>query len=120
VASAGYLVLVYPPLAVSQMLATTIPEFMDANPAFRLAGLSALVGTILFGIAIFARRSYPAWTGLALVVCPAVFAATLALEWPDPIGITANLVESVALVVIATRGLANVAPPVRERVASPP
>ena len=103
--SLGYLLLVYPPLAVSQAPSITITEFMDVNLIFKLAGLLAVLGTILFGVSILRQKSYVAWTGVALVLCPVIFSAIMMSEGPELVAIVANLVESVALIVISVQAL---------------
>jgi hypothetical protein len=78
---------------------------MASSPVFQLAGLLAVIGTVLFGVAVLHRRTYPAWTGFALAVCPVVFTALLLSNGPYVIGLAANMVEAGALVVIGLRGL---------------
>lgn len=104
-ASLGYLLLVYPPLAVASTPSMTITAFMEAHLVFKLAGFLAVLGTVLFGVAILLWKSYPAWTGAALVGCPMIFSAVMLAEGPEPAAILANLVESVALIAIAVDAL---------------
>ena len=104
-ASLGYLFLVVPPLAVARTPEVTILDFMGANPLFRVAGALAVLGTMLFGIAILRARSCPAWVGIALVVCPAIFSAVMGSGGPDVVAVVANLVQAGAWMTIASRGL---------------
>ena len=75
--SIGYLVLVYPPLAVALDPARTLDAFMDANPGFKVAGLAAVFGKVLFGASILRARLDPGWTGWVLLVAPLVFAGVM-------------------------------------------
>ena len=103
--SLGYLVLVYPPIAVALAPALTIEEFMEANPLFKAAGLAAVLGKVMFGISILRTRIDPAWTGITLTVGPLLFAAVMLSGGPSAIAITANIGVSVALIVIGLRAL---------------
>lgn len=110
-ASIGYLLLIYPPLAASRSADTTIVEVMASSPLLQLAGLLAVLGTILFGIAVLLRRTYPEWTGVALAVCPVIFTALLMSDGPYVIGLAANMIESVALVAIGLQAMRSTAVP---------
>jgi hypothetical protein len=103
--SIGYLVMVYPPLAIALDPALTIEAFMDARPGFKIAGLAAVFGTVLFGASILRIRRDPAWTGWVLVVGPLVFAGVMLDDGPDRIAIAANLAVSAAWFAIGLRAL---------------
>jgi len=104
-ASLGYLILVYPPVAVSQAPSMTIGDFMSANPFFGIAGVLATLGIILFGISVLRYKSYPLWTGVVLIISPVIFAAIMMSEGPEPIGIAANVVEGIALIAMGKYAL---------------
>lgn len=101
--SVGYLVMVYPPLAVVGDPALTIEAFMDANPGFKVAGLAAVFGKVLFGVSILRTRLDPLWTGLTLVIGPLAFAGVMLADGPVTIAIAANLFVAVALLLIGVR-----------------
>jgi hypothetical protein len=105
IASLGYLIMVYPPLAVSQSASMAISEFMDVYPVFKLAGFAAVPGTVLFGIAVLRQKYYAAWTGIVLVVCPPIMAAVLLREGPMIVANVVNVVQSVAWIVMSLRAL---------------
>ena len=105
--SVGYLILVYPPIAVSLTPTMTITEFMEVNVPFKFAALLAVLGTILFGVSILRHKSYAAWIGIALVVCPVIFSAVMILGGFEQIAAIANLVESGALIAISLRVLSS-------------
>lgn len=102
--SLGFVMLVYPPIAVSQNPDVTIDLFMKAHPLFGMAGFLATLGCMLFGVAILRHRSYDRWIGFVLVVAPAVFAVTMQSGGLGVAASTANLLEGVALVAMGLRG----------------
>jgi len=102
-ASVGYLALIYPPLAIANSESVTIIEFMDANPLFKLAGLLAVAGTVTYGASIVRDRSYPIWTGAALVLCPILFTGAMSGGGLDRFANAVNVVEALALVTIGWR-----------------
>ena len=103
--SIGYLVLIYPPLAVAQSPSMTIVDFVGANPPFRIAGMLAVLGTMLLGGSIVRYRTYAAWTGVALIVCPVLFTVTLTQGLSGVIANVVNVIEAVALITIGMRAL---------------
>jgi hypothetical protein len=108
--SVGYLVMVYPPLAVVSDPSLTIEGFMEAHPAFKAFGLAAVFGKVLFGISILRTRIDPAWTGLALVVGPLLFAGVMLASGPVTVAISANLLTAGALLAIGLRALQRIQP----------
>lgn len=96
-ASVGFLVLVYPPMAVLFDRSIDITTLMRGVPALGLAGALATLGVMAFGAAILRYRSYAQWVGIVLLVCPATFTWVMLSGAPDGIGITANIIEAVAL-----------------------
>jgi hypothetical protein len=101
--SLGYLVLVYPPLAISTSPLMTISEFMATNAPFRIAGFLAVSGTVILGVAFLRAREYPVWTGIALVLCPIAFAGVISRGGPDVVVIAANIIQGLALAAIGLR-----------------
>lgn len=98
-ASVGYLILVYPPLAV--VLGSPVPvagyvEYLGSNPLFRVAAILVTVGLPLFGISILRVRSYPLWIGLVLLVSPPVFAATALSGGAEIVSFIANMLAGLA------------------------
>lgn len=108
--SVGYLVMVYPPLAVVSDPSLTIEGFMEAHPAFKAFGLAAVLGKVLFGISILRTRIDPAWTGLALLLGPLLFAGVMLASGPVAVAISANLLTAGALLVIGLRALRRFEP----------
>lgn len=104
-ASLGYLALMYPPLAMARSDAVTIVEFLDANPVFNMASLLAVAGTIMYGSSIVRDRSYPAWTGAALVLCPILFTGAMTGGGLELFANAVNVVEALALVTIGWRAV---------------
>lgn len=104
-ASLGYFILIYPPIAVSQSATLTISEYIGGSIYFRFAGMLAVFGTIAFGFSVWRTRSYPMWIGIVLMVCPAVFVSVLLAGGPDLVVITANVVQSIALIAMGRDGL---------------
>lgn len=107
-ASAGYLVLVYPPIAIAGDLSVPYPEFIRARPVLMAAGLLATLGVTLFGAGVVRARAYPAWVGVACLVSPGVFASVTLAEGPLLIGFAANILLGsafVAMGVLARRSL---------------
>ncbi len=97
-ASVGYLFLILPPIAAARSASLDLPAFMREHSWATLAGMLAVLGTVAFGIAVLRGRTFPAWLGVVLVVCPLVLAIGLASGALDPVVITANVVQSVALI----------------------
>jgi hypothetical protein len=104
-ASLGYLILVYPPVAValgSSVTAAGYVEYLGSNPLFRLAGILVTVGLPLFGIAILRAGSYPLWIGLVLLVSPPVFAATALSGGPEIVSLIANMLAGLAFLAMGS------------------
>jgi hypothetical protein len=89
-ASAGYLLLVYPPLAVARTPSAPYAEFMRARPLFMAAGMLVTVGVTMFGAAVLRSRAYPRWVGLVCLTSPLVFAGVMLLDGPALVGFLAN------------------------------
>lgn len=104
-ASLGFFLLTYPPIAVAQTPAVTIDEFMRTHALFGLAGFLATVGTMLFGVAVLRNNSYDPWIGIVLTVAPLIFAAMMLAGGPSSIAVTANIIESIALMALGVSAL---------------
>ncbi len=117
-ASAGYLLLIYPPIAVAQDASLSYAEFLRACPLFMAAGLLVTAGVTLFGVAVLRSRGYPAWIGLACLTSPLVFAGVVLLEGPLLIGLAANALLGSAFVAMGVRSFRN-AGSLRSEVGSP-
>lgn len=97
-ASAGYLLLVYPPVAVAQDASIDYAAFMEARPLFMAAGMLATVGVTLFGAAVLRSRTTPAWVGWACLTSPPVFAGVMLFDGPPLLGFAANTLLGSAFV----------------------
>lgn len=104
-ASVGYLILVYPPVAVAQDPVLDYGEFMRSSKLFWAAGMLVTLGVALFGASVLRVRSYRVTIGLALLVCPPVFAAVFLLDGPPLIGVAANLLLAAAFMAMGARAL---------------
>lgn len=93
----GYLVMVYPPIAVAGSSAWTIASFLREYLVFQAAGLLAMLGTALFGWLVLRARSYPAWVGGVLLVTPLIFTVALALDGPPGVVAATNTLHAAAL-----------------------
>lgn len=102
-ASVGYLILVYPPMAVARDPSLNYVEFMQSSSLFWAAGMFVTLGVALFGAAVLRSRSYPATMGLALLVCPLVFAAVVLLDGPPLVGFAANVLLGSVFVAMGAR-----------------
>lgn len=109
-ASVGYLILIYPPLAVSQSATLTIGEYIRGSPFFTIGANLAVFGVIAFGIAVWRTRAYPTWIAIALIACPAVFTAVMLSEGPGLLAIAANIIQSIALIGMGREGLRRIPP----------
>lgn len=105
ITSAGYFIMVYPPIAVSRSAGMTVAQFADANPVFAIAGLCAILGNMLFGIAVLRRKLYPVWTGVALVICPPILAVVLRNDGSMIVANVANIVQSGAWIAMSLHAL---------------
>jgi hypothetical protein len=103
--SIGYLVMIYPPLKVGIDPKLTLHGFMDAYPAFKAAGLAAVFGKSLFGLAILRSGAYPVWTGIVLLIGPLLFAGLMLAGGPDRVAIITNLCVAAALLAIGLRAM---------------
>ena len=107
--SIGYLVMVYPPLAVVSDPSLTIEVFMDARPLFKVFSnqsmLKIAVATVLFGVSILRSRQDPVWTGMVLVAGPLTFAGMMLASGSEDVARFANLVTAAALIVIGMRSM---------------
>jgi hypothetical protein len=104
-ASLGYFVLIYPPIAVSQDATLTIGGYIQGSIYFTIAANLAVFGTIAFGVSVWRTRSYPVWIAIALIVCPAVFTSVVLSDGPDLLANTVNVWQSLALIAIGRDGL---------------
>jgi len=102
-ASIGYLILVYPPIAAARDPSLDYAEFMRSSLQFRTAGMLVTLGVALLGAAALRSRAYPATMGLALLACPPVFAAVLLLDGPPLLGFAANVLLGSVFVAIGAR-----------------
>lgn len=104
-ASVGYLILVYPPIAVAREPSLNYIEFMQSSSLFWAAGMFVTLGVALFGAAVLSSRSYPATMGFALLVCPLVFVSVILLEGPPLIGFAANVLLGSVFLATGVRAL---------------
>jgi hypothetical protein len=104
-ASVGYLLLVYPPIAVARNPSIPYLEFMRTRPVFMAAGLLVTAGVTLFGAAGLRSRAYPAWIGLACLVSPVAFAGVTLADGPALIGFAANTLLGGAFVTMGVLAL---------------
>ena len=81
-ASIGYLLLVYPPIAVIRNPSIPYVDFIGTRPVLVAAGLMATLGVTLLGAAALRSRTYPAWIGMACLVSPVVFLAIALTDGP--------------------------------------
>jgi hypothetical protein len=96
-ASAGYLGLIYPPIASAMGPPGTFEALMKPGSIFGIAAMFATLGVSLFGAVVLYRKSYARWIGVALLVCPPIFATMVVTGGPVGIGIAANVVHGLAL-----------------------
>jgi hypothetical protein len=104
-ASVGYLIVVYPPIAVTRDPSLDYIEFMQSSSLFWAAGMLVTLGVALFGAAVLRSRSYPATMGLALLACPLVFMAVILLDGPPLIGFAANVLLGSVFIAMGVRTL---------------
>lgn len=104
-ASVGYLILVYPPIAVARDPSLDYIEFMQSSSLFWAAGMLVTLGVALFGAAVLRSRSYPATMGLTLLACPLLFVAVILLDGPPLIGFAANVLLGSVFVAMGARAL---------------
>ena len=105
ITSIGYLLMTYPPLVVSLSTTADIMTFMESHSAFKIAGMAAVLGTMLFGISVLRLKYYPTWTGIALIVCPPIMAAVLLRQGPMIVANVVIVVQSVAWVLMSRRAI---------------
>jgi hypothetical protein len=100
IASIGYLLLVYPPIAVIRNPSIPYAEFVGTRPVLMAAGLMAALGVTLFGAAALRSRTYPAWIGLTCMVSPVVFLTVVLTDGPALVGFAANTLLGSSFVAI--------------------
>lgn len=111
-ASLGYFILIYPPIAVSQDATLTIGEYIGGHIFFRVGAMLAVFGTIAFGLSVWQTRSYQRWIAIVLMVCPAIFTSVLLAGGPELLIITANVLQSTALIAVGRDGLRRLPHPI--------
>jgi hypothetical protein len=99
-ASLGYLVLIYPPIASALGPPGTFEELMRPGSIFGIPAMLATLGVSLFGAVVLYRKSYARWIGVALLICPPVFATMVRTQGPVVIAFAANVAHGLALAAI--------------------
>ena len=103
-ASIGYLLLVYPPIAVIRNPSIPYVDFIGTRPVLVAAGLMATLGVTLLGAAALRSRTYPAWIGMGCLVSRAVFLAIALTDGPALLGFAANTLLGSAFVAMGVLG----------------
>lgn len=104
-ASIGFLVLVYPPIAASQGPPELFAELMTPPSTYGMAGIVVTLGLTLFGVAVLLRKSYRRWIGVVLATTPLVFAAILLGGGPSRLANAVSLIQGAAIAAMAIRAL---------------
>lgn len=83
----------------------SFPEFINANPIYKLAGFIWVIGMILFSIAIIRTGFFPKSAGFIMLVGTIIFTAGPLLSWPMLIVNVSNIIFSATVIYISIIGL---------------
>ncbi|MCB0555834.1 MAG: hypothetical protein KDD02_19965 [Phaeodactylibacter sp.] len=103
--SLTYFALAYFPIQVMQS-GLSVSAFIAANPIYKIPGLISLAGFVLFGLAIIKTRYFPAWTGVAIILCTIIYGIAMAKQLQLVVNIN-NIILSIVIIYIGVLGIGN-------------
>lgn len=86
----------------------SFPEFIAANPLYKIPGGFWFLGMILFGISLFMTKYFPSWTAVVFIIGTVMFTATPLLGWPTILVNCTNIVLSLTVIYMCVFGLNNI------------
>jgi hypothetical protein len=81
------------------------PEFLEANPLYKVPGGFWFLGMILFGISLIRTKYFPLWSALVFIIGTIMFTATPLLGWPTVLVNCTNMVLSLTAIYLCISGL---------------
>jgi hypothetical protein len=83
----------------------SFPEFLEANPLYKIPGGFWFLGMILFGISLIRTKYFPLWTAIIFIIGTIIFTATPLLGLPTILVNCTNIVFSLAVIYMCVLGL---------------